>query len=175
MIRFLLFALALALDASLSDAFCPVTRVSVRLSTIVSASPKEEPTEAFWMEDANAADEIVEYSTTAPKKDILKDTLAMIEEKVKQVDVEEVKETLSTTWNELSTKAKEFAEDERVQEIAAKAKEFAMDIADQIFTTVGEKLKELNESDGEKAKILATGSDKKPFTDTDADTTNLSM
>jgi phage pi2 protein 07 len=91
-----------------------------------------------------------------PKKDLIKDTLAMVEQSLKDVDYQELQEKAVSVWQDLSVKAKNFAEDERVQEIAAKAKEFATDTMNQIFTTAKEKFQEWSDANSEKAKVMAS-------------------
>ena len=59
------------------------------------------------------------------------------------VDMDGLKEKASTAFEDISSKAKDFVEDERVQEIAEKAKDFAQDVAGKVFGAVGDKLKEL--------------------------------
>ncbi|CAB9524242.1 expressed unknown protein [Seminavis robusta] len=65
-----------------------------------------------------------------------------------------VDETLSKAKDilgDVSSKAVDFAKDERVQEIAGKAKDFASDVMGQLFSKVGDKLKEIKKEKEERA------------------------
>ena len=61
-------------------------------------------------------------------------------------------ETATTAFKAAASKAQDFANDERVQEIAGKAQDFAKDVFGQIFTKVGDKLKEIKKEKEERAK-----------------------
>ena len=63
-------------------------------------------------------------------------------------------EMVSTTWQDLSSKATNFAQDERVQELAIKAKDFVTDVVGQLFVTVGDKLKEMKEKKAQDKKMM---------------------
>jgi hypothetical protein len=79
-------------------------------------------------------------------KDMVQDTLAMVTEKLKEVDMDQVKETVATTWETVTTKAQEFAQDEQVQEFVAKAKEFAQNALEQVLALVREKFNDWKDS-----------------------------
>ena len=62
---------------------------------------------------------------------------------VVDIDTADLKAKASSTFDDISTKAKEIVEDERIQEIASNAKDFANDVADKLFSAMGAKLKQL--------------------------------
>ena len=57
---------------------------------------------------------------------------------------------MADTLADLSAKAQDFVEDERVKEIAGKTAEFASDVVGQLFSKVGDKLKDLKKEREEK-------------------------
>ena len=72
-------------------------------------------------------------------------------------DNEEAMSKAKDTFADLTAKAKDFADDETVQEIAGKAKDFAKDVMGQLFGAVGNKLKEIKkEKEQSKAGASST-------------------
>ncbi|KAL3906019.1 MAG: hypothetical protein SGILL_009447, partial [Bacillariaceae sp.] len=123
--------------------FAPMTapRSALRLSASNLEDDLDLPPSSFAFDIVEEEEEEEEiFSTTKPS---FKSPSLKSMPKVSNVDVEDLKVKASATFDDISTKAKDFVEDERVQEIAEKAKDFAQDVAGQLFSAMGDKLKEL--------------------------------
>mmetsp|Transcript_100 Transcript_100/g.213 ORF Transcript_100/g.213 Transcript_100/m.213 type:complete len:168 (-) Transcript_100:357-860(-) len=148
---FRLTALLLALVSS-ADAFAPITSTPPRPLVILAA--EKEP---FFLNNNEEEDEISDMEAA---DQIIMDE-GVFAKPPPSFDFDELKEKinvddLKAKAEELKEKAATFLQDERIQEMSTKATDFAKDVFDQIFTVVGDKLKELKEEKLSTEEILIT-------------------
>lgn len=105
------------------------------------AAPAEEP--MFADDDFVDSDMMFDLEDDA-------DMAMFQEEEVTTPKTAATQAKMADTLADLSAKAQDFVEDERVKEIAGKTAEFASDVVGQLFSKVGDKLKDLKKEREEK-------------------------